>query len=240
MRILITGHLGFVGSYLIQRMESYMGIDRKEGNDILTCDLPNADIVIHLAAEPDVLDSVRRPFKNAETNILGTIRLARRYKTSKFIFASSGGAIQETIESPYGLSKYCAEEYIKMLSDNYVILRFPNIYGRHSRSVIDRFINGPVDIWGDGTSTRTYAHVSDIVDGIIQAMDWEKGLYKLGTDQYYTVKELAEATGKPINYSPKKKGELLHSILHNETPNWKPTIDAINYIKQSICNRHSL
>lgn len=233
MKILITGHKGFIGSYLTKEINEYIGLDIKEGNDILTCDLPEVDIIIHLAAEPDVLESVKDPFKNAKTNILGTIRLAKRYKNSKFIFSSSGGAIQETIESPYGLSKYCGEEYIKMLCNNYVILRFPNIYGKNSRSVIDKFLTKDIDIWGDGGATRTYVHVSDIVNGIVQSMKWENGLYKLGTNQNYTVLELAEATGKPMHFSPKKKGELTYSNLKNETPGWTDTIDAIKYIKQN-------
>ena len=244
MKILITGHKGFIGTYLFKKLENFIGldligIDLKEGNDILTCDLPEVDKVIHLAAEPGVLKSVEDPFGNAMTNIMGTIRLAIKYKDTKFIFASSGGAIQETIESPYGLSKYCGEEYIKMLCNDYVILRFPNVYGKGSRSVIDKFLLGDINIFGDGTATRTYAHIDDVVDGIIQSFLWDKGLYKLGTNQNYTVLELAEATGKPILFSEKKKGELLHSSLKNETPRWKASTDAIDYIKnyESFNNR---
>jgi UDP-glucose 4-epimerase len=226
--------MGFIGSYLVKEFDDFIGLDIKEGNDILTCDLPDADVIIHLAAEPSVVESIEDPFHNAMTNIMGTIRLAERYKDSRFIFASSGGAIQETIESPYGLSKYCCEEYIKMLCNDYVILRFPNVYGANSRSVIDKFLSNDIDIWGKGDATRTYAHVSDIISGIIQSMKWEKGLYKLGTDQNYTVLELAQATGKPLFFSEKKKGELLHSSLKNETPGWMATIDAIDYIKERI------
>ena len=244
--------MGFIGTYLtkdivdhIIEIEAFLngglvespsviGLDIKEGNDILTCNLPDADIVIHLAAEPSVVESMKDPFHNAMTNIMGTIRLAERYKDSRFIFASSGGAIQETIESPYGLSKYCCEEYIKMLCNDYVILRFPNVYGENSRSVIDKFLLNDIDIWGNGEAVRTYAHVYDVVDGIIQSLKWEKGLYKLGTDQNYTVLQIAEATNKPLHFSEKKKGELAYSNLKNETPGWEATIDALDYIKQRI------
>jgi len=233
-KILITGHLGFIGSYLTKELDDFIGLDLKEGNDILTCDLPDADIVIHMAAEPGVLKSVQDPFKNAQTNILGTIRLAKRYKDSRFIFTSSGGAIQETIESPYGLSKKCCEDYIKMLCSNYVILRVCNVYGYGSRSVIDKFLNNDIDIYGDGSATRTYGYVDDVVVAIKSSINWKSGLYKLGSDQNYSVMEIAMAIGKPIKFSPHRKGELLHSRLENETPGWETTLDAMDYIDQCL------
>jgi len=230
-KILITGHMGFIGSYLTKKFDNFIGLDIKEGNDILTCDLPDADVVIHLAAEPGVVDSVANPLKNARTNILGTVRLAERYKDSKFIFSSTGGAIQEIIISPYGLSKDCCERYIKMLCNNYIILRFPNVYGAGSRSVADKFIKNDIVIYGDGSANRTYGYVDDIVNGIIKSLDWKQGTYKLGSDQNYTVLEIAKAVGKPIKFEPKRKGELDHSSLKNTTPDWETTIDLLTYIK---------
>lgn len=224
--ILVTGSSGFIGSHL----KSELSLDLKNGDDILTCDLPEADIIIHLAAQTDVTTSVKDPFKDALTNILGTIRLARFYKDKRFIFASSGGAIQEKIESPYGLSKFCAEEYIKLLCKDYVILRFPNIYGEGSKSVVDIFKNGEVNIYGDGSATRDYVHVSDIIEAIDQAIHWKSGVYHLGSGKNYSVLDLAKATGKPIHFLPEREGELLHSFVKNNT-NWSPKINVINYIK---------
>jgi UDP-glucose 4-epimerase len=234
--ILVTGHLGFIGSYLFKEI-SAIGMDIKNNyNNILFDNLPDADIVIHLAAQTDVILSVENPINDANLNILGTIRLVQHYKKSKFIFVSSGGAIQEKIESPYGLSKYCAEEYIKLLHDNYIILRLPNIYGKGSRSVVEKFINGPVNIYGDGYSTRDYVHVSDIVKAIKMSFDWKVGTYSLGSCKNYSVLDLARATGKPINFLPERKGELKHSFVEN-TSEWKPAIDVIDYIKKKILIR---
>jgi nucleoside-diphosphate-sugar epimerase len=234
MGIVVTGHMGFIGGYLMRQLPNAVGLDIKDGNDILECDLPPADIVIHLAAEPGVIRSVEDPFTNAQTNILGTIRLLQHYKNAKFIFASSGGTIQETIESPYGLSKYTCEEYIKLLHDNYVILRFPNVYGKGSRSVVDKFLNqDKLTIYGDGSANRTYGFVDDVVRGILFAQEWPSGTYKLGGGQNYTVREIAEAIGKPIIYAPKRWGELDHSSLPNETPNWGATLDLQEYIRDA-------
>lgn len=245
MRIVVTGHVGFVGGYLVPQLEELghevMGLDIKEGNDILKCALPEADVVIHLAAEPGVVASVLDPYSNARTNILGTIRLAEHYKHSKFIFSSSGGTIQEAIESPYGLSKYTCEEYIKLLSEDYVILRFPNVYGKGSRSVVDRFLNEEdiLTIYGDGQTNRIYAHVDDVVQAIVKSLDWKQGTYKLGTDQRYSVEDIAKAVGKTYRFAPARKGEITHtrSQLDNTTPNWEAHLNVMAYIYNEIYER---
>lgn len=212
-----------------------LGLDVESGNNILTCDLPDTDLVIHLAATADVIGSVKDPVYDALTNIIGTIRLIKHYSNARFIFASSEGAIQQKIESPYGMSKFCAEEYIKLLHDNYVILRFPNIYGHpDSGSVVDIFRSSDqLTIYGDGSQTRDYVHVLDIVEAIKQSLTWPKGTYHLGSGKYHSVRELAEATGKPIIHEPARLGELQHTETTNNTP-WVPKRDVLAYIKQYV------
>lgn len=233
--------MGFIGGYLLPEFKDHevIGLDLKNGNDILDCYLPPADVVIHLAAEPGVVASMEDPYSNARTNILGTIRLLQHYKDAKFIFASSGGTIQETIESPYGLSKKTCEDYIKLLHDNYVILRFPNVYGKGSRSVVDKWLKeDELVIYGDGETNRIYAHVSDVVRAIIKSLEWNKGIYKLGTTQRYSVKQIAEAIGYPTTHEDRRKGEIIHtrSQLDNTTPNWHAEIEVMDYIKDVISN----
>lgn len=231
--MIITGDMGFVGSYLTQEIEG-LGLDLKNGNDILHCPLPDSDVVIHLAAQTSVLESLDSPMRDAEINILGTIRLAERYRESRFIFASSGGAIQEKIESPYGLSKFCAEEYIKMLCKDYVILRFPNIYGKGSKSVVDKFINEPINIYGDGSATRDFVHISDLIEAIKQSLTWPKGTYLLGSGQNTSVLEIAKATGKSYKHTPAIKGELHHSYVSNTAPDWEARIKVLDYIHDNV------
>lgn len=233
MEILITGHMGFIGSRLFAKLDA-TGLDIKEGNDIMDCDLPDADVVIHLAARPGVLQSFADPEETARINILGTIRLIERYKNARFIFASSGGEVQEIITSPYGMSKFCAEEYIKMMCKDYVILRFSNVYGEgNSRSVVDKFVKGEACvIYGDGSASRTFVYLDDIVRGIIDSLKWPTGLYSFGTEQHYTVLQLAEATKKPIIFADARKGERHDSGSKNVTPGWQPTIDVLDYIHE--------
>ena len=235
-KILITGSSGFIGSHLMKRLDAF-GLDYKDGQDILTCDLPDADIIIHLAAHASVIESMNDPVGDARINILGTIRLANHYKDKRFIFASSGGAIQEVIESPYGMSKLCAEKYIDLLCEDYVILRFPNIYGPGSHSVVEGFINGPIRIYGDGTSTRDYVHVDDLVEAIAQSLEWKKGLYSLGSEINTSILDLAQATGKPIEFVGKVKGELQATTVPNTTPNWRPKTKVLEYIKECMTSQ---
>lgn len=237
--ILITGHRGFIGPHVMQRFPGAVGLDIKDGNDILECDLPPADVVIHLAAEPGVVASVADPFTNARTNILGTIRLAKHYQNAKFIFASSGGTIQKEIESPYGLSKYTCEEYIKLLHPNSRIVRFPNVYGEGSRSVVDKWLKeDKLTIFGDGNTYRIYAHVSDVADAVKLAVDWSPGLYRLGTAQRYSVLEIAhtiaQLQAKPIYFAPAREGEITHqeSELPRFAPGWQPQVDLMEYIRE--------
>lgn len=230
MKIFVTGHKGFIGSYLMKHLDA-IGIDLKDGNDILTCELPDADVVIHLAAQAGVISSMDNPVKTVNTNITGTVRLLKRYKHSKFIFASTGGAIQDEILSPYGLSKFCGEEFVKMMNLNYVILRFSNVYGKGSRSVVDKFLNSSeLTIYGDGLQTRTFVYVDDLVNGILQAIQWRSGEYYFGTDQTHTILEIAKATKKPYVFERARLGELHQSSVKNTTPGWKATTDVMEYI----------
>lgn len=229
--ILVTGHMGFIGKALMPHLPNAIGLDIKDGNDILTCDLPDADVVIHLAAQPGVINSMKDPVRTVDQNITATVRLLKRYPKAKFIFASSGGTIQEVIASPYGMSKFCCEKFIEMMNDNYVILRFANIYGTGGRSVVDKFLRENNNIiYGDGSATRTYLYIDDLVDGILKSLDWEKGSYYFGSDQNYTVLSIATAIGKPFSYAGHREGELFHSSLENTTPNWESKTDLMEYI----------
>lgn len=247
MRCLVTGHLGFIGSWLYPSLRQFYdditGFDLLDGRNILHSHLPPADIVFHLAAQPGVVASMEDPAHTMLTNVFGTTRLCDHYQNARFIFASSGGTIQETIESPYGLSKKVGEDYLKMMHPDAVILRFANVYGSsylgwgsRSRSVIDKFLReDELTIYGDGSATRTYVHVKDLVRGILSARRWPAGTYCFGTDQHHSVQEIADATGKPIRYEDWRPGELRYSSLENTAPRWEPTIDALSYIEEALC-----
>lgn len=238
--ILITGHRGFIGSYLfaeLSKSHDVTGLDIKDGQDIHRIrDFPPAAVVFHLAAQTSVIDSVSDPLQDATDNILMTIRILRAYPNAKIIYTASGGASeQEELGSPYGLSKMTGGHYLNLLHQNVVICNLSNVFGPGGKGVIERFLSEPVlTIYGSGNQTRDFVYVEDMVEGLIKAMDWPAGVYFMGAGREVSVKGLVEATNKTCVYVPKRKGEIERSVLTNTTPNWKPKVDVIDYLREKI------
>lgn len=232
--ILITGHKGFIGSILWNKLKHQFedlrycklyGIDIKEGQNLISCDFPNGiDVIYHLAAQSSVEASWHDPMHDMD-NIRMTVRLIKEYPEAKIIYANSAAA--QNPVSPYGFSKWASGEYLKRFHKNWVSCVFPNVYGGE-KSVVDIFKGKEeVTVYGDGLQLRDYVHVDDIVDGLILAIDWNIGEYFMGSGKSTTVLELAK--GKKIKFEPARK-EARESVLKNTTPNWKPIKNVIEYI----------
>lgn len=226
--ILITGYKGNVGSRLSKKFDNFIGIDTKEGKNLLTCELPEeVDIIFHLAAHAPVEHSWQDPVRTME-NFSSTVRLAHTYPNAKIIFASTGASLEPS-SSPYGFSKWACNEYLKHFHKNAVILYFTNIFGQ-PRSVVDIFKGkDEVTIYGDGLQTRDYVHIDDIADGLFKAMEWPAGEYYMGSGVKHNLLELAE--GKKIIFKEARK-EARESVLPNTSPNWTPKIDVLKYINE--------
>jgi len=153
-RCLITGHKGYIGSRLYESLKEggheVMGIDIKDGNDILEKLKPFVDgtfhphwtkfkpeYIFHLAAIPRVAYSMQHPYKVLHNNIMTTLDIlefARRYNAVRVIYSSSssvrGNGSGPT--SPYGASKLIPETLCKNYSKVYdldtVCLRYFNVY----------------------------------------------------------------------------------------------------------------
>lgn len=227
LRILVTGHRGAIGSKLVGLLydAEIVGIDTKDGQDLLTCELPeNIDLIYHLAAHASVENSWKDPVRETE-NLATTIRLAHFYPTTPIIYAGTCASINP--ESPYGFTKKCAQDYLKTFHSKTTITVFPNIYGT-GRSVVD-FFKGKdkVTIYGDGKQIRDYVHVDDIVAGLVKAKSWPYGEYFMGGGNVATVLELAE--GKTVTFEPARK-EAREATIPNTTPNWSPKINVFSYI----------
>ncbi len=179
------------------------------------------DIVVHLAANTGVSPSVLDPRMDCEVNVMGTLNYleaARHNHVKRFIFASSGAPVGEATPpiheetaphpvSPYGASKlagegYCSA-YFRTFGVETVCLRFGNVYGPLSGrkdSVIAAFIKQAlagesVEIRGDGTQTRDFIHVHDLIKAIrlavsIQGTGGET--FQIATNREHTVNEIAD------------------------------------------------
>jgi nucleoside-diphosphate-sugar epimerase len=225
MQVLITGHRGFIGSLLANEVEA-AGVDLKDGQNLLSCSLPEAYLVYHLAAQTSVEASWGDPVHDMD-NLRMVARIVKKYPHAKIVYASSAAAIDP--KSPYGFSKWAGAEYLKRFHKNAVICVFPNVYGRGSKSVVDLFKDKEkVTIYGDGEQIRDYVHVDDIVEGLVQARNWPAGEYFMGSGKGTSVLQLAE--GKTAVFEPARK-EARESILPNTTPDWKPTVQVLDYLQ---------
>jgi UDP-glucose 4-epimerase len=210
-------------------------------------DAARPDAVFHLAAQADVRLSVERPDVDADVNVLGTVRVleAARRHGAKVVFSSTGGAIYgectspatESAErqplAPYGTSKLCGEEYLatwnRLHGTEHVSLRFANVYGPRQEphgeaGVVAIFMGllhdgGTPQIYGDGSQTRDYVFVEDVVRAMLNALDSAGGVFNIGTGAETSVLELYDAiqmasgvTREPA-FAEARLGELQRSVL---------------------------
>jgi len=183
------------------------------------------DVIVHLAANTGVGPSVEDPRSDCIANVIGTLNLleaARQNQVPRFVFASSGapvGEVEPPIHeelaphpvSPYGASKLAGEGYCSAYYRTFgietVALRFGNVYGvgsTHKNSVVAKFakeaLNGEAwEIYGDGTQTRDFIYIEDLVDAIEKAAS-VSGIggetFQIATNSETTVLDLANRMEK--------------------------------------------
>lgn len=251
----------------------HMDIISPELEEVFQAEKP--DFVNHHAAQMDVRKSVEDPLFDARVNILGTIRLLEcccANKVGRIIFASSGGAIcgepghlpvdeRHPVSpiSPYGLSKYTAEEYLRLYNLShgleYVALRYGNVYGPRQdpfgeAGVIAIFIGKMLrgkrpTIYGTGEQIRDYVYVGDVVEVNILAMEVQDGVtVNIGTGKGTSVNELfkilKERLGSNLDpiYAPPRMGELdsifLEVSLAREKLGWSAQTDLVSGLDKTI------
>ncbi len=198
-----------------------------------------ADWVFHLAALADIVPSINQPVKYHRANVDGTVNVleaSRENKISRFIYTASSSCygIPEEFptpenapirpEYPYALTKYlgeqCALHWNQIYELPLVSLRLFNVYGPRARTsgtygavfgvFLAQKIHGrPYTVVGDGTQTRDFTFVSDIVKGFYEAAtsDANGEIINLGSGGTYSVNKLVELLGGEITYIPKRPGE---------------------------------
>jgi UDP-glucose 4-epimerase len=262
--ILITGHKGFVGSRLYNKLislygkDKVIGIDLKDGNDIIHNIPKNEyDVIFHMAAMPKVEFSVENPSYTLYHNVYGTSKIlefAVKNNVKKVIFSSSSAIYGNNgvVTSPYGLHKLQSELECKLYSNLYnldvVCLRYFNIYsedqeyGGSYSTVISSWMhllknNKPLRIDGDGSQTRDYIHVEDIVNANIfcyqSQIKFNADCYDVGSGTVVSLNDIKNFIDNKYHNvewlnAPERIGDVKHTKA-NIKPflelGWKPTID---------------
>ena len=205
------------------------------------------DNIMHLAAMAGVRPSIENPILYQEVNCLGSqiiLEAMKKYGVKNIVFASSSSVYGNTKSVPfketdtvdYAISPYAATKkanevmchvYHKLYDFNIILLRFFTVYGERQKSdlAINKFtrliMNGePIPVFGDGTTSRDYTYVQDIVDGITKSFKYieeNENVYEilnLGESQPITLNEMIETIERVlkkkaiINRLPMQPGDV--------------------------------
>lgn len=235
----------------------------------------DVDYIFHLAALPSVTRSINNPVKTNEVNVSGTLNVleaARKNNVKKVVYASSSSVYGDTPTlpkkesmkpdplSPYAVSKLTAEHYCNVYNHIFklptVALRYFNVYGPHQNphseysAVIPIFITKTLGeesltINGDGSITRDFTYIKDVVQANIQAMKKDSvGVYNASYGGQTSLNKLAqlimEYTGNQveIKYGPKRPGDVQDSYADitksKMTLDYNPEYNIEKGLKETI------
>jgi UDP-glucose 4-epimerase len=224
------------------------------------------ELVLHFAAQMDVRKSVADPLHDTRTNVLGTVNVltaAVECGARKFLFASSGGTIYGEPDrlpvpedaplrpgSPYGAAKVAGETYVaafaRLHGFSWTSLALGNVYGPRQdphgeAGVVAIFgramlAGQPALVFGDGSTTRDYIHVDDVVTAVLASFDdqTDGARFNVGTGRSTSVRQLhrtmAELCAAPDTpeFRPERLGELRHIALDasalTTATGWEPVV----------------
>ncbi len=240
------------------------------------------DVICHLAARAGVRSSIKDPMLYLKTNIIGTLNMlemARKYGINHVVIASSSSVYGDRKKvpfqedqradkqsSPYGMSKKATEllayTYYHLHGISSTCLRFFTVYGPHGRVDMAPFIfldvihrGKTIKLCGDGSIVRDFTYITDIVDGIIRAIDKPLGyeVLNLGRGEPITLNKFIAAIEKVVN----KKAKIQHipvfatdvSITHADISKarrllgYNPKVsveDGMQYMYEWYCANYDL
>ena len=233
------------------------------------------DVIFHLAAQIDVRKSVAEPANDARINVEGTInvlRAAQAHGVPRVVNTSTGGAIYgegkqlpapedhpSAPEAPYGLSKWCAEQYCEIFTRLHglstVSLRYGNVYGPRQDPLGEagviaifcgRLLEGQTaTIFGDGEQTRDYVYVGDVVDANLRAADADTtGPINIGFGQEKSVLDIVDVLkqhapdGFEVEHAPERPGEVQRISLDpsraREELGWHAQVELDEGLKRTL------
>lgn len=218
------------------------------------------DWVFHIAALADIVPSIQNPSAYHRSNVDGTLAVlesARKHEVKRLMYAASSSCYgipdhyptPETAairpQYPYALTKNIGEQMVMHWNQVYklptIALRFFNVYGPRSRTsgtygavfgvfLAQKLKNKPFTVVGDGTQTRDFTFVTDIVDACVTAIQSkvEGEIFNAGSGKPVSVNRLVELLGGEVIHIPKRPGEpdSTHADIAKiqKILGWKPRV----------------
>ena len=233
----------------------------------------DVDWVFHLAALADIVPSIQQPLLYHMANVHGTVAVleaARGAGVERFIYAASSSCYGIPDESPtpetapvrpmypYALTKYLGEQYVLHWNKVYqlpcVSLRFFNVYGPRARTsgaygavfgvlLAQKLARKPFTVVGDGTQTRDFTFVTDVVDALVVAAqtDIEGEVFNVGSGDTYSVNYLVGLLGGDVVHVPMRPGEpdctFANIAKISQMLGWRPKVsfeDGVDIMLENI------
>lgn len=231
------------------------------------------DCVFHLAALADIVPSIEKPMQYHNSNVNGTIcvlEACRANNVKRIIYSASSSCYgipdsfptPETAEIrcqyPYAVTKYLGEEYClyweQVYKMNITCMRFFNVYGPRARTsgtygavfgvfLAQKLNNKPYTVVGDGSQTRDFTFVTDIVDACVTASkrsDVSGEIFNVGSGNTYSINTLVKLLGGEITYIPKRPGEpdctFADTKKINTVLQWKPKVSLEDGVRIMLDN----
>ena len=242
MKILVTGHKGFIGSHVYEHLTKIGyevdGLDKPDDvRDIIrfiACNGVKYNVIIHLAAYAALRDSVEDPDKFWDNNVVKAKRLFDYCGRNniRLLYASSAGA-HGWWQNPYAITKKVNEF---MAPDNSVGMRFFNVWaekGSRDDMLYEMLKQGTAQYIT--RHRRDWIHVHDVARAICYLIpDKFRGVLDIGTGKNYSVLELAMRMGKSdlpiLDHTPNEPDSLCADITQLTKLGWFPTIDIMELL----------
>jgi UDP-glucose 4-epimerase len=227
------------------------------------------DCVFHTAALPRVMLSIEHPVETHMVNVVGTLNAliaARDAKVGRFIYSGSSSVygdqdvlpLRETMTpnplNPYALQKLAGEQYTRMFHRLFgmptLTLRYFNVYGPRMTTegayvtvigvfIRERLAGRPLTIHGDGSQTRDFTHVSDVVRANLAAMKCaiaDGRAINIGRGSALSVNSIAAIVGGPVVHRERRPGDPRATLADlNESRKvlgWEPQADTAAAVRE--------
>jgi UDP-glucose 4-epimerase len=231
-----------------------------------------ADRVFHLAALADIVPSIERPLDYHRANVDGTVAVleaSRAAGVRRVVYAASSSCygIPDTYPTPetapprpqypYALTKYVGEQYALAWAATYALpvvsLRLFNVYGPRSRTtgaygavfgvfLAQKLAGRPFTVVGDGTQTRDFTFVTDVVSAMVAAADADVSgeIFNVGSGAAHSVNRLVELLGGPAVHIPKRPGEPGRTLADigkiERALGWKPRVTLEEGVREMLAH----